>query len=750
LDIKLKNNSRLAGRILFFLIIAILTSVAVASYPEILKKAEVLEQKQANPDSGTIDNQKDLFLKKLFQANYSLSWDIERQNGKSGLAPSDIYLPRSLVSGEDRSEYAQEFVSRFNHVIEDWQRDFFLNSFKSYNLEYLAIDNKTKKKSTNSLQQPLIELADHPRESPQLNDIYSFYTVINYQPDGTMDIPVWHGMDDSKKNALILAELNNTIFGEEKEARREYIAQIAPPQDLTIIYAAKSGQFYMDQSGAASIQDDNFNEAGFLAVYWLSIGCVILLALLLFRISWYSSGSMATRIPVELWIIGMMGTVVFYDTFLQWSNENARGNFFKDGGGISTVLIWFKEISGDLMPLSERTLSQFFIIVVWLLILSVWHIGVLSALQVFHLGVKRYSRERMLLGKWSRWIRHVVRNNIVSVKKLNLSDPHTKLLAKILAVHFAIIALISCTWFFGIVLLIPYSLVVFFALRKYLNKIRSNYSILFSATRQMAEKNLEISIDEDLGLFNPLKEQLQKIMDGFKRAVDEETKSQKTKSELITNVSHDLKTPVTAIITYVSLLQNDQLSNEEKRAYIEILNNKSQRLKRLIDDLFEFTGTSSGNVSLNLVDVDLVELIKQVQVELSDQIADSRVQFRLQQPEGKVILALDSEKTFRIFENLYTNVIKYSPPDSRAYVEVQNKDGRVTVIFKNVSSFELDFTPDEIMERFVRGDKSRHTEGSGLGLAIVKNLVELQGGSFRIELDGDLFKAIMEWASQPA
>jgi signal transduction histidine kinase len=724
---------------------AVLAIVAVSSYPQILNKSEAIEEQQAYPDSGAIDAQKDRFLKNLYKGNYSLFWDMNQNSDNRKLQPSDVFLPKTLFGGENQSDYAEEFLSGFNEVIHYWQDDFFNNAIPGYSLEYLAIDNKTGKKSTNSLQRPLMELAEHSQESLQLADAYAFYTVISYQPDGTMEIPVWHGMDESKKNALLLMELNNTLFGVEKKAQRQHIAQIAPPRDFTIIYAAKSEQFYADQLKTPSLQDNNFNDAGFLAVYWLSIGCVLLMALLLFRLSWYATGSVATKLPLEIWIIGVLGTVFFYDKFLQWSNGIARDNFFKTGGAVSSLLLWTREITRGIVPLSEEALSQLFIAAVWILILYIWHLGALSALQIFRVGGKQYFREHMLLGKWFRRMKHTVRNNIASIKKLNLSDPYTKTLAKILAIHFAIIALISFTWFFGIALLLPYSLFVFYFLRKYLNRIRNHYTVLFKATQQMAEKNLEVSIDEDLGLFDPLKEQLQKIMDGFKQAVDDEIKSQKTKSDLITNVSHDLKTPVTAIITYVGLLQNEQISNEEKHAYIEILNNKSQRLQRLIDDLFEFTRASSGNVILNLVDVDLIELIKQVQVELSDKIADSRVQFRIQQPEDKAVVPLDSEKTYRIFENLYTNVIKYAPPDSRAYIEVQNKDGRVTVIFKNVSSFELNFTSDEIMERFVRGDKSRHTEGSGLGLAIVKNLVELQGGSFRIELDGDLFKAIIQW-----
>lgn len=728
-----------------FLLIAVMSIVAVASYPEILKKAEVLEQQQAHPDSGAIDHQKDEFLKKMFQANYSLSWDILRQNSEDGLLPSDAFLPKSLNSGDNRSDYVEDFISRFNEVIDNWQQDFFQNTFKNYNLEYLAIDHKTGKMATNSLQQSLIELADHPQESVQLNGTYSFYTVITYQPDGTMEIPVWHGMDESKQNALLLLEMNNTIFAEEKGAQRQYIAQIAPPLDFTVVYASKQEQFYASQSSVSSIQSKSFNEAGFSMVYQLSVGCVTLMALLLFRRSWYAIGGWAAKVPLEIWIIGLTGTVFFYDVFLQWSDEIARGNFRATDGTVSSLLIWYREISRGILPLSETALSQIFIGSVWFVILTIWHFGALSILQIVQTGAKRYFREHMLLGKWSGWMMNMVQSHIVSLKAFSLSDPYNKMLAKTLAIHFAILAMICSTWLLGIVLLIPYSLFVFYSLRKYMNNIRTNYAVLFKATQQMAEKNLEISINRDLGLFNPLKEQLGKIQDGFKRAVDEEIKSQKMKSDLITNVSHDLKTPVTAIITYVGLLQDEQVSDEEKRMYVDILNNKSQRLKRLIEDLFEFTRTSTSNISLNLIDVDLVELIKQVQVELSEQIADSRVQLRFQLPVDKVIVPLDSEKTFRIFENLYTNIIKYASPGSRAYIEVENRETEVRIVFKNVSGSELDFTPDEIMERFVRGDKSRHTEGSGLGLAIVKNLVELQGGSFRIELDGDLFKAIVEW-----
>jgi signal transduction histidine kinase len=268
---------------------------------------------------------------------------------------------------------------------------------------------------------------------------------------------------------------------------------------------------------------------------------------------------------------------------------------------------------------------------------------------------------------------------------------------------------------------------------------------LLEATSRIADGNLEGTIEEDLGVFEPLKDELTKVQSGFKIAVEEEIKSQRLKTDLITNVSHDLKTPLTAIITYINLLKEENISEEDRKSYIETLDNKSQRLKRLIEDLFEISKASSNNVTLNLVDVDLVNLIQQVLLELDDKITASEVEFRFYPPADKVILSLDSEKTYRIFENLIVNITKYAMPHTRAYIDITRENDIVRIVLKNVSISELEFNTEEISERFVRGDQARNTEGSGLGLAIVKSFVELQGGKFRIYTDGDLFKAVIEW-----
>ena len=218
------------------------------------------------------------------------------------------------------------------------------------------------------------------------------------------------------------------------------------------------------------------------------------------------------------------------------------------------------------------------------------------------------------------------------------------------------------------------------------------------------------------------------------------------KTDLIANVSHDLKTPLTSIITYVDLLKDENLTHEKRTQYLETLDQKSQRLKILIEDLFEMSKASSGNITMNLQMVDVVSLMKQTLLETEDKIEEAGLMIRRQFPEHKVMISLDSERTFRVFENLISNMTKYAMARTRAYIDIVDDEEIVQIIFKNMSAEEINVNVDELVERFVRGDQSRHTEGSGLGLAIAKSFVELQGGQFVVQVDGDLFKVIITFS----
>ena len=215
------------------------------------------------------------------------------------------------------------------------------------------------------------------------------------------------------------------------------------------------------------------------------------------------------------------------------------------------------------------------------------------------------------------------------------------------------------------------------------------------------------------------------------------------KTELITNVSHDLKTPLTAIITYVDLLKDETITPEERASYINTLEMKSLRLKQLIEDLFEVSKASSKNVEVKREEVDIKALIKQVIFESSDKLTECQIDIRTIFPDNKILLELDSQKTYRIFDNLIVNITRYALPGTRAYIELSQLDNSIQISVKNISREELNFDTQDITERFVRGDKSRNQEGSGLGLAIVKSFMEVQGGKFHVETDADLYKAIL-------
>ena len=375
----------------------------------------------------------------------------------------------------------------------------------------------------------------------------------------------------------------------------------------------------------------------------------------------------------------------------------------------------------------------------WITVFALCYWTVSCLRTIFTMGPMEYLRKRVITYRIWPWMRSTALKIYNSLLHINLTNNTNRVLLKIVLINFIILGFISMLWFWGIGALLIYSVVLFYLLQKYLKRIQEQYQLLLEATNELAKGNLNGTIPEDLGVFEPFRDEIDKIQTGFKKAVDEEVKSTKMKTDLITNVSHDLKTPLTAIITYVDLLKKEDLSEEEREKYIGILDQKANRLKILIEDLFEVSKATSKAITLNIVDVDIVSLLRQVKLELQDKINATDLIFRWQLPEEKIILPLDSQRTYRVFENLIVNITKYAMPHSRAYITMENTENHVKIIMKNISATELNFNPNEITERFVRGDASRNTEGSGLGLAIAKSFTELQGGRLEIFTDADLF-----------
>lgn len=274
-------------------------------------------------------------------------------------------------------------------------------------------------------------------------------------------------------------------------------------------------------------------------------------------------------------------------------------------------------------------------------------------------------------------------------------------------------------------------------------KIIKEYSQIENKLKDVYNGNNQTELkEEDFSMvFKSSVKYLNNISNGLENAVQERMKSEKMKAELITNVSHDIKTPLTSIINYVDLLKKEDIANEKANEYINILDNKSQRLKKLTEDLIEASKVSTGNVSLNLEKINIVELIKQAIGEFEDKFQNKNLQIIVNCNENEININADSRYMYRIVENLFSNIYKYALENSRVYIDISIVDGTNVVIeMKNISKDKLNISADELMQRFVRGDRARNTEGSGLGISIAQNLTELQNGTFELKLDGDLFK----------
>ena len=285
------------------------------------------------------------------------------------------------------------------------------------------------------------------------------------------------------------------------------------------------------------------------------------------------------------------------------------------------------------------------------------------------------------------------------------------------------------------------SILVILGFYKIIKSIKQ-YKQIENKLKEMYEGNNQNKLDdtEFTAEFKNTVKYINDISNGFENAIQDRIKSEKLKAELITNVSHDIKTPLTSIINYVDLLKQENIENEKAKEYIGILDNKSQRLKKLTEDLVEASKVSTGNISLNLEKINIIELIRQATGEFEDKFDKKGLKTIISNKENEVNIMADSRYMYRIIENLFSNISKYALENSRVYIDIREKQKEVEIEIKNISKDSLNISAEELMQRFVRGDKSRTTEGSGLGISIAQNLTELQNGKFNLKLDGDLFK----------
>lgn len=691
MDIKLKNRHRLA--ILLILATVILPAFMMMSeYPGFYEETVSYRKSQDQQLETSSD-----YLEQFVHASYVLHI-------------MEHVLPKSegeLFLEETCPEWMDEYDNIYPY------------------LEYTVWDEEGKVVSKSSLD---------PDESLKENDLsgYGIGIIVHFDDNGVAEGRVKNGRYNQEQTIELRKILNE--FDSIAEDRWQ-MASIetseegfgALPRNRTYIFAMTQENMYKYLNNymywsEGGMTDSAYNMAVFLMIIVAAAACIYPAFKIL-----GTGNEKIFLLPVELVGIVFIAVVGLVFENMEWITLRNEGAAFSED-----FLIW----------------TAVFAFAYW---------TAANVRHIFTMGPRKYLKGYSLIaGSWKQ-IRHgcgraaaacrkVMKRVSRSFDQINFEDGYNKFILKAVLCNFLILAVICSIWYYGIIALMIYSVVLFLLLRRYFERVKGKYAILLDATNQMAEGDLDIVITEDLGIFNPFKEEMEKIRSGFKNAVEKEVKSQRMKTELITNVSHDLKTPLTAIITYVDLLKNE--TDEEKRQeYTQVLERKSLRLKVLIEDLFEISKANSANVTLHIVDVDIVNLFKQVKLELSDKIADAGLDFRCTYPEGKVTVPLDSQKTYRIFENLLVNVIKYAMPHTRVYVEIVREENMVAVRMKNVSAAELNFNPEEVTERFVRGDASRNTEGSGLGLAIVKSFVELQKGKFWIETEADLFKVEIQFGT---
>ena len=631
---------------------------------------------------------------------------------------------------DDISSVADEFQS---NMFSEWILDF--SAIRSY-IEYEVLDGSGNTLDTNQSladsQESLYDSLDNIQTNSVLNadSGYAFVAVIEYGEKGNIESTTFltHEKDNSSQ---ALNELARSDPGESLREYYDYSGTFQPPQDRIYCFAMTETALgaYSNQDPSLLYASSGYETTADLVVLFMTfVGFVCAAAFLLPFIKVLETGNEKVfSCPFEL--VCLIALCVISVAASVTANPGAL-----DHQAIRSVLV-----SIGLQETAATVIQYLWGLLGWVLVFAVCYWSAACLRHLFSMGPKEYFYKQVLIYRFWPWITNWYRRIYQGLLHIDLRDNASRVLLKLVLINFIILGFISLLWYWGLAALIVYSVILFLLLRKYVRKIQDQYQLLLQATNELAQGNLNGTIPEDLGVFEPFREEIDKIRTGFSKAVDEEVKSTRMKTDLITNVSHDLKTPLTAIITYVDLLKDADLPKEDQKKYIQILDQKANRLKLLIEDLFEISKATSKTVQLNIADVDIVSLLRQVSLELQDKIDATDLIFRWQLPEEKVILPLDPQRTYRIFENLLVNITKYAMPHTRVYITMEDTENHVKISMKNISATELDFNPNEITERFVRGDASRNTEGSGLGLAIAKSFTELQGGRLEVFTDADLF-----------
>ena len=458
-----------------------------------------------------------------------------------------------------------------------------------------------------------------------------------------------------------------------------------------------------------------------------------------------------------LWLIGMVWLTVtagrrpedeeiHLNGFDRWYTEIAAG---------TVIGIWLAGtiISGTLIANSSLGYSHVVVTVIVICLICgtytmAWFlIGYLSLVRRIKAGTLwKNSLIRKVLkwigkcsGKLADFARAFSRNTAEKIKVLLVGGAFLFLQFLIIGCGF------TGAGVFLIILLIVDAAAVIFIIRK-----ADGLDLIMDGLKKISDGELQYKIKTDTltGKQKVMAEYINNIGSGLDAAVENSLKKERMQTELITNVSHDLKTPLTSIINYVDLMKRENPTDPKIQEYLRILDEKSQRLKVLTEDVVEASKASTGNIKLEMNDIDFVEMVQQVIGEFEEKFKEKNLTMMVHFTDEPSIIYADGQRMWRVLENVFGNVVKYAMEGTRVYAEISNRNKKVTFSLKNISAQPLNISADELTERFIRGDVARNTEGSGLGLSIAKSLTELQGGEFKLYLDGDLFKVMITFAAK--
>lgn len=673
-------------------------------------------------------------------------------------------LAISIVDVSITSQYGQMDGPEEYIETEEFGREYLISLI--YKVEDISKDKKKSKViEENTLIEETSETSDTseiPETSQTLNEkLYDNYNEIE---DESYEHPVYYEVSNYTYSRLSTF-INYIIIDKENGNMFTNIKSNNYPEEINKLKAEKTNWSYQDGNITTNINTINQESAKYITDSYYSVenfeGYEVYSNIdpssLTYSNSLYVQQVVydlfkghenlpAYLIPLSSILIIVMVVYLIWATGHEKDKEGIQLNSI-DKISYEIISIVIMTIIGMMMSFAvasvESQIPQKILVSVFLICYLIGYacLALWVSTTIRRLKAKQFIRS-FLTYKVCRWI-------VVTTKKIfrKVTDKQNTN-RKITIIYWGFVGIsviLACTIWSGIgfLILIAFWGWVYYKLVQYNKKIQKINEALKNIYN--GNPNVKLNEEELEGTLKIMAKYINDIAGGFTNAIEQSLKSERLKTELITNVSHDIKTPLTSIINYVDLLKKQEINNAQIEQYIAVLDKKSQRLKKLIEDLVEASKVSSGNVKLNIETINLKELLNQTIGEFEDKLEKKNLKIEMDLPNENVLIKADNRYLYRVIENVFSNVSKYALEGSRVYIKLYKNSNDVNLEIKNISKDKLNISAEELMQRFVRGDKSRYTEGSGLGLSIAESLTELQGGKFKIYIDGDLFKVELKW-----